>query len=303
MEITLLGTGGMLPLPQRHLTSLYAEHEGHAVLIDCGEGTQVAAARFGCKLSRIQAIFFTHRHTDHVAGLPGLLLSLGNTGRTEPLPVYCGEDCRDTVGWMTAATGGLPFPVEILPLPEDRESSIPLPQIDPGLTVDTLPVQHSVPCLGYRLTLTKRPVFAPEKARALGVPVSDWKRLHAGEACTLPDGRCITQDMVTSAPRAPLRIVYTTDTLPLPAISRFAENADLFICEGMYGTADKKTSMDEKGHMLMQDACALAKSAGAARLWLTHYSPAEKDPAQYAPALEESFPAVQVTQDGAHIRL
>ncbi|MBQ8928297.1 MAG: ribonuclease Z [Oscillospiraceae bacterium] len=303
MELTLLGTGGMLPLPQRHLTSLYAEHEGRAVLIDCGEGTQVAAARFGCKLSRIRAILFTHRHTDHVAGLPGLLLSLGNTGRTEPLPVYCGEDCVQTIRHLTAVTGGLPYPVTVHPLPDHRETHLPLPEIDPGFSADTLPLDHSVPCLGYRLTLTKRPVFDPERARALGVPLPDWKRLHSGESVRLPDGRCITQDMVTAAARAPLCIVYTTDTRPVPEIALFARGADLFVCEGMYGTADKHESMEAKGHMLMQDACTLAARAGAARLWLTHYSPAEKTPEQYTDALQTLFSGTVISRDGQSLHL
>ncbi len=303
MEITLLGTGGMMPLKNRFLTSLYAEHEGGAVLIDCGEGTQVAFGQHGMKLSRLEAMCFTHRHADHVAGLPGLLLSLGNTGRTEPLPIYCGKSCADTVRHLLAVTGGLPFEVTVEVLPEREAAEIRLPQMDPLFRITTLPLSHSVPCIGYRIELGKKPEFQPDRARALDIPVQFWKRLHAGETVTLEDGRTITSDAVTGQPRKPLVITYTTDTLPIPSIAEFAKGSDLFICEGMYGDPEKKASLNEKRHMLMQDACRLAKEAGAARLWLTHFSPAEKHPQDYEKELHALFPDTVIPQDGMHITL
>lgn len=302
-EITLLGTGGMLPLKDRFLTALYYEHNGKAVLIDCGEGSQVAAAQHGLKLSRIEAICITHLHADHVVGLPGLLLSVGNTGRTEPMPIYCGKSTADMLRHLLCVTGGLPFDVRLHILPEDTCTRVPLSHIDPLLTLETLPLRHRVPCLGYRLALGKKPEFLPDKARALDIPVTLWSRLHAGEAVTLPDGREILPEQVTGPKRAPLRVVYTTDTLPIPEIAGFAAHADLFICEGMWGTPDKKDSMNKKRHMLMQDACRLAAKADAKRLWLTHYSPAEKSPEDYAEELRAIYRDVTISHDGEHIVL
>lgn len=302
-EITLLGTGGMLPLKDRFLTSLYAEFDGRAVLIDCGEGTQVAAAKHGIKLSRIEAICFTHLHADHVVGLPGLLLSVGNTGRTAPMPIYCGKSTADMLRHLLCVTGGLPFDVQLHILPEDTCTRVKLPEISPLVTLETLPLRHRVPCLGYRLVLHKKPEFLPEQARQLDIPVQLWSRLHAGETVTLPDGREILPSQVTGAMRPPLRIVYTTDTLPIPEIAGFAAGADLFVCEGMWGAEEKKDSMNKKRHMLMQDACRLAAKADVKRLWLTHYSPAEKSPADYADVLRGIFAGVTISGDGEHIAL
>ena len=302
-EITLLGTGGMLPLKDRFLTSLYFEHEGKALLIDCGEGTQVAFAQHGLKLSHLEAIFITHMHADHVTGLPGLLLSLGNTGREKRLPIYCGISAVMTVKHLLFVAGGLPFDVQIIPINEKKRQTFRFPEIDPLLCVHTLPLHHTAPCLGYQIELGKKPEFLPEKAQALEVPVQFYRTLHAGEDVWLPDGRFIKSSQVTGAPREPLRITYTTDTLPILAIAEFAKNSDLFICEGMWGSESKKDSMNEKFHMLMQDACRLAVKAQAKRLWLTHYSPAEKSPEDYFERLDVIYPEVVISKDGEHITL
>ncbi|MCR4645867.1 MAG: ribonuclease Z [Oscillospiraceae bacterium] len=302
-EITLLGTGGMLPLKNRFLTSLYYEQNGQAILIDCGEGTQVAFAQHGLKLSRISAICLTHLHADHVTGLPGLLLSLGNTGRQEMLPIYCGTTTVMTVKHLLYVTGGLPFDVKIIPLNEKKPQELHFTDIDPLLTVRTLPLSHQAPCLGYQIELGKKPEFLPDKAKALEVPVQFYRTLHSGEDVWLPDGRFIKASDVTGPPRLPLKVTYTTDTLPILAIADFAKDSDLFICEGMWGSEERKDSMNEKKHMLMQDACRLAVKAKAKRLWLTHYSPAEKDPHVYEEELQMIYPGVNISKDGEHISL
>ena len=302
-DICLLGTGGMMPLKDRFLTSLYAEYNGKAVLIDCGEGTQVAIAKHGLKLSRIELILITHCHADHVAGLPGLLLSIGNSSRTQPLYIAAPESCLKTVESLMSVCGALPYEVKTVGFPDDISYTFRADMVDPMLSVRTMPLSHRVSCLGYSLMLKKKPPFLPNNARAIGVPVELWKKLHNGETVVLEDGTRVPPEAVTGDRRPPMKITYTTDTLPLDDIFIFAENADLFVCEGMYGLPEKKESMNEKMHMLMQDACRIAKEANAKRLWLTHYSPAEKDPSVYAEELRKIFPDAVVTEDGAKITL
>lgn len=301
-EICLLGTGGMLPLKERFLTSLFVEHNGKAILIDCGEGTQVAFAKHEKKLSKIETILITHGHADHVTGLPGLLLSLGNCSRTEDLDIYYPEKWDSVLRSLLSVCGCLPFRVNLIGMPE-YPCSWDAEKIDPMMQIAVMPLQHKVPCMGYSLTFRKKPEFLPNLAKQLEIPVQYWKRLHAGEVVMLPDGREIYPEQVTGKSRKAVKITYTTDTLPIPDIIDFARDSDLLICEGMYGDPSKKSSMNQKGHMLMQDACEIARKAHAERLWLTHYSPAEKHPEQYQEVLEKIFPAVTISQDGEFIKL
>lgn len=302
-EICLLGTGGMMPLKNRWLTSLYYEYEGNSVLIDCGEGTQIALAESGAKISRINMLLITHTHADHVSGLPGFLLSLGNASRTEPLEICLPEGKIPIIRNLMSICDRLPFEVVFRELPLKEHTSFIADSISELVTIESMPVRHSTACLGYAITLNRRQEFQPDRAKELGVPVQLWRKLHSGETVTLDDGREITPDMVTLANRKPIRVTYVTDTLPFPAIADFAAGSRLFICEGMYGDADKKQSMNEKGHMLMQDACRLAAKAGAERLWLTHYSPAEMAPQRFTSELLKLFPNVTVTTDGTWVTI
>lgn len=302
-EICLLGTGGMLPLKNRYLTSLYAEYNGKAVLIDCGEGTQVAIAQHGLKMSRIETVLITHCHADHVTGLPGLLLSIGNCSRTEPLDVYIPESTEKTVRNLMSVCGALPYEVHLHRLPDKTPTAFTADKIDPMLMISTIPLEHSVNCIGYRLSLSRKPVFEPDKAKSLDVPVKYWKTLHSGSSVKLDDGRTINPSDVTGENRPPLSVTYVTDTLPIDNIKKFAEGSELFVCEGMYGDVSKKQSMNEKGHMLMQDACGIALQAGVKRLWLTHYSPAETAPELYEEELKNIFDNVSISHDGDKITI
>ncbi|MBD5159805.1 MAG: ribonuclease Z [Ruminococcus sp.] len=302
-EICLAGTGGMLPLKNRFLTSLYTEYNGKAVLIDCGECTQVALAQHGIKISRIEVILITHSHADHITGLPGLLLSIGNCSRTEPLDIYVPESAEKMIRNLISVCGMLPYEVNIHILPDTTPTDFTAEKIDPMLTISTIPLSHSVNCIGYQLTLSRKPVFAPDKAKSLDIPVKYWKILHSGTAVTLDDGRTFTPEDVVKESRPPVTVTYITDTLPIPEITDFARGSDLLICEGMYGDMTKKQSMNDKGHMLMQDACSIALEAGVKKLWLTHYSPAESEPEIYSDTLREIFPEVTVSHDGEKITL
>ena len=302
-DVCLLGTAGMMPLKNRFLTSLYTEYQGNGLLIDCGEGTQVAMSYHGLKMSRITYILITHAHADHISGLPGLLLSIGNNGRTAPVTIVYPVSAEYCIKALLTVCGELPYEVVLHPTSDTEPQAFDAVDISPDLRIRSMPVVHTVPCVGYSALLNRRPVFVPEKAKALGVPVDMWKALHTGESVTLENGTVVTTEQVIGQPRKPLKLIYVTDTLPIPEIAAMATGSDLFVCEGMYGDTSKKKSMDEKCHMLMQDACGLAAAAGVKRLWLTHFSPAVKDPQIYADELKELFHAVTVPEDGTKTQL
>jgi ribonuclease Z len=285
LDICLPGTGGMMPLPERWLSCCWIEYQGKALLIDCGEGTQIALREAGLKLSRLELLLITHFHADHVAGLPGLLLTLGNNGRETPLTIVGPAGLKAVVSALTVVAP-IPYRVELL---EIKNASAEFLE-DDEITISYLPLEHHIMCLGYRVSLKRKPVFNPEKAARLGIPKTLYKRLHGGQPVKLDDGRRIQPDMVLDGARDPISVCYMTDSTMTDAMANFARDADLLICEGMYGDDKMREKMGEKGHMVFSDSARVAKAAGAKQLWLTHYSPAMKQPQDYYEAVKSIFP-------------
>ncbi len=297
LTVCLPGTGGMLPLPDRWLSCCWMEYQGKAVLVDCGEGTQVALREAACKLSHLETVLLTHFHADHVMGLPGLLLSLGNTGRTKPLRIAGPKGLRDLLSALLVAAP-LPFPLLLAePSPGDV-----LPGWE-GLTITCRELDHRMPCYGWRIEIARKPVFNPEKAKQLDIPQRFYRPLHAGEAAVLENGRLIFPEQVLDGPREPIIVSYTTDTRPVEAVAELGKGAGLMIAEGLHGESGEAEKAHEKGHMVFGEAAKLAKEAGAKRLWLTHYSPALADPQAAADFAREYFPGAVAAHDGIRLEL
>lgn len=293
LDVCLLGTGGTLPLANRWLTSLMVRYKGHAVLIDCGEGTQIAAQEAGLSLKPVDKILLTHLHADHVSGLPGLLLSMGNMGRTEELSIVGPVGTERVVEALRTIAPNLPFEIRVSELETEDELMYFL-EVD----IRAFRVCHGVPCYGYSFTLPRSGRFDAVRARELGLPVQTWSLLQRGESVE-HEGRTVTPDMVLGPPRRGLKLTYCTDTRPLPSIAAAAADSDLFICEGMYGEDENLPKAKENRHMLFSEAAQLAVQAGGVKeLWLTHFSPSLPNPRAYRDAARAIFPATQVPRDG-----
>ena len=293
MDVCLAGTGGMLPLVRRYLTCCWVEVMGKAILIDCGEGTQVALSSADCHVNRMECLLITHFHADHISGLPGLMLTLGNHGKTTPLVIAGPSGIGRVVNSLLVIARQLPFEIIIKELNPKECESFDIA----GLQVDTLPLKHKVPCLGYSITYHRKPVFNPEKASVLGIPVTYYKYLHKGENVEV-DGKVYTPDMVLDGERNPIKVTYCTDTQPFDGMADFARGSDLFICEGMYCDEEMRDKMDEKHHMLFTDAANIALKAEVPELWLTHYSPALVNPYEYKDEICKVFANTVVPRDG-----
>lgn len=297
LEIYLLGTGGTMPLPDRPLTAMLARYCGKSLLIDCGEGTQTIIRQKGLSMKPIDMIFFTHFHADHIAGLPGFLLTMGKMGRTEPITIVGPAELSHYVQSLLVIAPELPFELRLIEI-DGGERTFPFGD----LLITAFKAEHTVDCYGYTIDLPRKGKFNPEKARSLGIEPRFWSRLQNGEIIEA-NGSVITSDMVMGEARKGLKVTYCTDTRPTENIVHHAQNSDLFICEGMYADEDKLDKAIENKHALFREAAEMAKSAEARRLWLTHYSPSLADPTEYLNELREIFPNAEIPVDGMEIDL
>ena len=292
LDICLLGTGGMMPLPYRWLTSMMARCCGSSLLIDCGEGTQIALKERGWSPKPIDIICFTHYHADHISGLPGLLLTMGNAERTEPLIMVGPKGLERVVGALRTIAPELPFSIQYIELTEKRE------QLKLGpYEITAFKVNHNIVCYGYTLHIPRTGKFNLEQALSCGIPKPFWNRLQKGEIVEA-EGKTYTPDMVLGAPRRGIKVTYCTDTRPTAAIEEEAAGADLFICEGMYGEKGKEAKAREYRHMTFYEAAKLARGADVKELGLTHYSPSLTYPEEYMNDVRSIFPRAIAAKDG-----
>jgi len=297
IDVCLLGTGGMMPLPYRWLTSLKVRYNGHSILIDCGEGTQIAMKEKGWSPHPIDMICFTHYHADHISGLPGMLLTLGNAERKEPLTLVGPKGLARVVNALRVIAPELPFEINYIELTEPEQEL----ELD-GLKIKAFRVNHNVICYGYSMILDRIGRFQVEKAMALNIEKRYWSLLQKGEIVETEQGR-FTPDMVLGEQRKGLKLTYCTDTRPTNSIVENAKDSDLFICEGMYGEPDKQEKAVEHKHMTFKEAAEMAKRAEVQELWLTHFSPSLPKAEPYMNDVRKIFPNAYAGKDGMSTEL
>ncbi len=299
IDVCLLGSGGMMPLPYRWLTSLMVRYNGSSLLIDCGEGTQIAIKEKGWSFKPIDVICFTHYHGDHISGLPGLLLTMGNADRKEPLTLIGPKGLERVVNALRVIAPELPFPIIY------REINGPEEVFElNGYRLKAFKVNHNVTCYGYTLELDRAGKFQLEKAMVMDIPKMYWSRLQKGETIVDEEqGKTYLPEMVMGAPRKGIKLTYCTDTRPTQSIVDNAMYSDLFICEGMYGEKDKEAKAREYKHMTFYEAAKLAKNAQVKEMWLTHYSPSLTRPEEYMDDVRKIFPAAKAGKDKKSVEL
>lgn len=297
LDVCLLGTGGMMPLPNRWLTSLMTRYNGSSVLIDCGEGTQIAIKEKGWSFKPIDVICFTHYHADHISGLPGLLLTMGNAERKEPLTLIGPKGLINVVSALRTIAQDLPFEIKFVELTNATEKISIC-----GYEITAFRVKHNITCYGYSLEIKRAGKFDIERANKENIPKMYWSRLQKGEIIKETE-RVLTPEMVLGPPRKGIKLTYCTDTRPTQSIVESAINSDLFICEGMYGEKTKEQKAKEYKHMTFYEAAQLAKEANVKEMWLTHYSPSLIHPQDYMDDVKKIFPNAIAGKDKKSVEL
>ncbi len=267
-------------------------YNGKSILIDCGEGTQVALKEKGWSPNPIDIICFTHYHADHISGLPGMLLTMGNAERKEPLTLIGPKGLERVVSALRVIAPELPFQINCIEI-QENESVFSFD----GFSIKAFKVNHNVVCYGYSLSIERTGRFDKDRAVSQGIPMKLWSLLQKGQTIE-QDGKIYTPDMVLGEQRKGLKVTYCTDTRPTESILENAYNADLLILEGMYGEADKIAKAKEHKHMTMYEAAKIAKQAEVPELWLTHYSPSLMYPEQFMNDVRKIFPRAIAAKDG-----
>ncbi len=306
MEIFVLGTGGMMPLPNRHLTSVLMRREGDSFLFDCGEGTQVSLRKLSLRWKRISTIFISHTHADHITGLPGILMLSSQVERTEPLTIIGPPKVKEYVESSRSVLDMyVNYDINVEEIEDPKR-----PQVvyeDDALTVRSVPVNHSRICVAYVVQEKDRPgVFFPEKAKELGVPIGPlWSQLQSGISVVLGDGRTIAPGEVMGPSRRGRKFCFVTDTTYTPTLAPELSNADLLICEGMFDSSLLE-SAKEKKHLTSQQAAQIAREAGGIKkMGLIHYSPryTKRDLQTLLEEAQEIFPDTFLCQERVSIEV
>ena len=297
LDVCLLGTGGMIPLPDRWLTSLYLRYNGSGMLIDCGEATQIAMKQAGLSNYDIDFMCFTHYHADHISGLPGMLLSMGNAGREKKVTMVGPKGLARVVNSLRVIAPELPFDIEFIELEKDDQHLS-----FNGYEIDIYRLNHKVTCMGYTVYIPRLGKFDVKKATELDIPKEYWNSLQHGNSVEI-EGRIIESADVMSAPRKGIKLTYCTDSRPVPIIAEKAKNSDLFICEGMYGTDDRDNKAREYKHMTFKEAALLARDAEVKEMWLTHFSPVLTRPEDFIKNARRIFKNSHVGTCGKSVTL
>lgn len=291
VDICLLGSGGMYPLLNRHLTSMILKYNGKNILIDCGEGTQMCIRESNFKFKNIDIICFTHFHADHIAGLPGLLLTINNSQKTTPLIIIGPKGIKDIVTGLSVIVHGLLYDIKFIEIENPNES-----YLFDDIQINALEIKHTIKCYGYSINIKRNPKFDINKAIKNNIPKKFWSKLQNGEEVKSKE-LVYTPSMVLCKERKGLKISYFTDCRPSEQLIDFSLNSDLLIAEGMYGDDEKLEQAKKHMHMIFSEAAIIAKKSNSKELWLTHFSPAMKNPDYYIKFATDIFPNSKIGYD------
>ncbi|MGN0143608.1 MAG: ribonuclease Z [Clostridium sp.] len=298
IDVLLLGTGGGMPMPQRFLSASLIMYKGRKILIDCGEGTQVSMRLCNTGFKTIDVICISHIHGDHIVGLPGLLGTIGNSGRVEPITIIGPEGITKAVNGLRAIVEWLPYEINIIENPKETMTFM-----NNELEISFLEVDHSSPCLGYSFYIKRSPRFDVDNALKNNVPKTLWNILQKKEESVEINGVVYKREMVMGNERKGIKVSFITDSRPCLTMPDFIKESDLFICEGTYGNDDDIEKAVKNKHMTFRESASIAKAGNVKKMLLTHFGTAMTEPEAYENNAKEVFENTIIGVDRLKIAL
>lgn len=305
LDIRVLGTAGGIPIPSRYLSSVIINYQGRNILIDAGEGTQVAMREFHTGFRSLDIICLSHFHGDHIFGLPGLLSTLNNSDRVKPVTIIGPTGLKSILDGLLITLQHLRFDIILIEDPKEdlfftlKDDILQVKEEDDktSIKISTLELEHSRECIGYSFYVPRNAKFNPEKAIEKDVPEELWSKLQDGKTIE-KDGRLYKPSMVLEKERRGIKFSFITDTRPIEDIIAFIRDSDLFICEGTYGDDDNLEKARENDHMTFREAGTLALKAGVGELLITHFSAGLDKPEEYINNAKYVFENTTIAYDG-----
>lgn len=299
MQLTILGNGSGGAFQGRHYTAQMLYVGNQHFLIDCGEGTQQQAWRWRLPLDKVQQVFISHLHGDHVFGLIGVLTSFALKSRTTALEIFAPKGLQELVDVHHRICGvRIEYPVTIHEV--DTEVSKVVFE-NKNIEVWTIPLHHRVPTTGWLFREKPKPDhILPEKIEQYQIPFSKIPEVKNGADFMLPDGTQIPNAELTAPAAAPKSYAFCSDTAFHPPVAEWVRGVDLLYHEGTFVEAQRAYA-EISFHSTAGDAAEIARRADAKRLFLGHFSNRYDDLAGHLAEARAIFPNTDLAEEGMQI--
>ena len=294
-SLHILGTNAAVPVHDRYPSSQALQTDREIFLLDCGEGTQSRLTQFGVKRSKINRIFISHMHGDHIFGLPGLITSYSLFHRKQALHVHGPSGIKSFIESVIQVTDlQLCFPLQI----HEHDMKAQTIFRSDNISVQTIPLSHRVPCTGYlfRELVNPRRILK-SAAKEYGVPIDQMSSLQAGHDYRTPHGKIIRNEMLTTEGRRPHTYAYCCDTSYFPDIVPLIRDVDLLYHEATFGN-DQKGKAKDRGHSTAAEAANIALKAKVGCLLIGHFSSRYIDPSILGEEARQIFTNTLVAKEG-----
>ena len=294
-ELHILGSGSALPTTRHFPTSQVVNLRDKLFMIDCGEGAQLQFRKSRLKFSRLNRIFISHLHGDHCFGLPGLISTLNLLGRTADLHIHSPKGLEELLTPMLAFFNHQMTYKIFFHAFETKEAA--LIYEDRSLTVTTIPLRHRMPCCGFLFAEKRRPNhIIREMVDFYQVPVYELNRIKNGADYVTPEGKTVSNNLLTR-PSAPSRsYAYCSDTIYLPSIVEQIKGVDLLFHEATFANEDAPRAK-ETFHTTAAQAAEIARKAEVKKLLIGHFSARYEDENILLQEASAIFPDTQLAKE------